>query len=196
MVRIPLNLKYRGDRDYLHGTDLFNAFLSNTDPKSKIRMRVYRPMRRQLEMATMESLDKEEKENISAVFECTSPAGDEVWCALENPDLEIGGRYAVDERDIVLGATYTDGALIQYEYTPFTIIERVVAMNKVLLTHQNGNRQLKWWFTRIDLKRIPDDSSPLTLKPKSSLGTKLVASSISCNDEQLGTVYFTEVAAA
>ena len=192
-----IEFQYKGERDYIHGTDMFNRMIvaptATGATISNIRFTVHDFVHNAV-CQLYSSTDKQvlqEIQNIRA--RCQFKVADSNhWLALtELPgESAASGRYAYDE-DRVIGLCRRDGeSLSLTQQSPFTFIETIVAMNKHL--HQLLFPELpgKWIFTRIDLDAYCDIRESLTLQLKHNMSNRLTKSAILVNQQQVGELYF------
>jgi hypothetical protein len=158
-MRSLLELSCKGGRDYLHGSDIFNALKSiasiATDDKdafvSRLIFRHFAKMACELtteppsELATIIAEVKFFLPNWARHIDG--------WLVLT--DLPILGRKPFDEDLLVANASYneaTRSASLQncHEWTP---IEKIIALTKYLNYSINPLSQGKWVFGQLDLKR-------------------------------------------
>jgi hypothetical protein len=92
------------------------------------------------------------------------------------------------------GAVVEAASISQATPTPYSFIERVVALNKRLLENVDTNPKRGWWFSRLELVAIPPQVKALRLRRLTDLGGRLVKSSIESDETPVGHVYFSEKA--
>jgi hypothetical protein len=194
-----IEFQFKGDRDYIHGTDMFNAMLAaalTTTEHGNIQFTVHDFVRTPL--CWLYTADIQEALNrlkgICARCHYNTNQGKH-WLALTpgEGDATIGRRYKYDEGQIISLCTIkTDGILLTRE-SPFSFIESIVAMNKYL--HQclfpevNG----KWIFTRIDLGRRHAERDGLALKFRHNMNYRLTRSDILIRGKKVGDLFFSLV---
>jgi len=192
-----IEFQYKGERDYIHGTDMFNRMIAaptaTSATVSNIRFTVHDFVHNSA-CQLYSSTDKQALQDIQNIrARCQfKTANCNHWLALtEQPSANLPfNRYAYDE-DRVIGLCRRDAeSLSLTQQSPFTFIETIVAMNKHL--HQLLFPELpgKWIFTRIDLDAYCDVRESLTLQLKHNMSNRLTKSAILVNQQQVGDLYF------
>jgi hypothetical protein len=93
---------------------------------------------------------------------------------------------------VAAGAVVEGRAIAQPRPTPYTFIERVVALNKRLLERLRADGKSSWWFARFELAGLPPATPAIRLGLESELGGRLVRSSVDVNGVRAGSIYFSE----
>lgn len=194
-----LQIEYKGNRSYLHGTDLFDALIELAhatcgEPWSSVRMSFYRPITCAVEAIR---LPPQSAANFhpAALLELQINRQPVIWAVRERPDDQVEGRRPYDESLVTAGATFEGRSIIQQRPTPYTFIERLVALNKRLLDHSRQDAGVSWWFSRLELRQPPPKAPSLRLGIKTELASRLIKSSIDVDGERTGSIYFSEKAA-
>lgn len=190
----PLDLRFKGERTYLHGTDLFDAMVelarrATGAGVSDIRMSFYRPIRRSVAARRVTSGAAVPRP--CALFELKSAGQPVAWELIEGSE-PVAGRRPYDETDVTAGAVVRDRLITQPAPTAYSFIERVVALNKRLLDQLRGDPSVSWWFGRLELSRLPAPAPALDLRVETDLGARLVRSSIEIDGRREGSIYFSE----
>lgn len=175
---MDLRIPFKGDRTYLHGTDLFNALVAATGADRDIELTIFRPMTR-LPAATRTDRTKAKTETAGALF-CT---GAECWSITETEN-EVTERVPYDEGAIVSNGLIADESIVGPIAKSF--IETAVAYNKALLSSVTGNAD--WWFVRLELKRVPPASGEV--KVRLLVQSRMTKSSIEIDGDEVGYIYF------
>ena len=194
----PLRLWFKGERTYLHGTDLFNLLVEVTDiggdaGAADIRLSFYYPISRGVEAVRLPS-GVRPAFRPAALLEFARAGQRIVWAVRERPDEIVVERRPYDERLVADGAVIESVSILQATPTPYSFIERVVALNKRLLEHADANPKRGWWFSRLELVALPPQAKALRLRRLTDLGGRLVKSSIECDETLVGHVFFSEKA--
>ena len=191
-----LHIDFKGNRRYLHGTDLFDALVALNGGSSggrlaDVRMSFYRPITHCVEAVRMQHGSVAELRP-AALFESRVDGEPAVWALRERPGEAVSGRRPYDEEGVAAGAVVTGRSISQVQPTPYTFIERVVALHKRLLNQLHEAGGAKWWFGRIELKKVPPASATLRLEVETELGGRLIKSSIEADGQRVGSIYFSE----
>lgn len=185
-----LKCRFRGARDYVHGTDLFRALLDVTAASGPICLEIHRVIRRQAEVfRAAEGQKRGDLNSIAATFEYSSGGEREVMFVRERPGLEIAIREPYDEQAVVSNAVLSADEILSDSQEYGAFVERVLALNKLLLASIAGP-QHKWWFSRLKLDSIPRDECRLALRFLTSFHWKLTKTLIIADGSAVGEVYF------
>jgi len=198
---VSLRLAYKGDRDYLHGTDIYNALtriIGGGNPGivfNSIKMSFHKVTRNQCKLTYGDhSLLKQMPKDINVEVRFISPSSDTIGWLTETAEPVVD-RIPYHEEDIVK-KTSIDGKLIAINgEVKFTPIEILVAMTKHLHMMLYPVNVGRWFFTRLDLNRLLtiSDASKLSLEIDKNLNNRLTKGSIHSGEEMLGHIYFSVV---
>ena len=185
---VSLNIKFRGSRDYLHGTDLFNTLVEKTGSHSNLRLRIYRPMRGAVRFYELDQTSSI-SQSPAAIFESKINLQKHTWFVVDAPQSPRPKSYFPDETAILKNCRIFDEAISQSVSAGGTFIERVVGLKKELLIRKAGEVKI-WQFVRIDLEALQPDGIDLRLSVDGRLKNRLVRSTIFCNGKKVGSIYF------
>lgn len=194
----PSELKYRGERNYVHGTSVYKwvtNYLSSafdTDDMT-FKMVIHGFSNKQFYFVFTtenEGLDKPQGGQI----EISTSFGLHGW--LVESDKEVVKREPYLEQEIIKQSHIRGDRSINMEgEVAFHPIEVLVALTKELHTREFSEQEGKWVFTRLELDRLLEfsDSQKLTVQIQRSIGTRLTSSSIYSGPDQIGKIYFSMV---
>lgn len=197
MLERQLALQYKGDRNYLHGTDLFNETLtwlgSEKGELKDIDFAFHRLATRQL-MARVGAAP----EGIEPMAVCTYTSGGVREKAyLTETDQAVSGRYPYPEDEIVSRMEIDLAARrgVLRGDTGYSDIETWVAMTKALHYKVFTQLQGKWLFVR---GRFPQyvrhaRADERTLVIAASFNDKLTRSEALLEGVKVGEIYFSIV---
>ena len=202
MDQIPISFKLKGERTYVHGTDMYNSILTQLDQKhgsralGALRFTIHTRAEHQGILLLGDVGETAKKpENAVAEMNVSTPEG-EIRSWLTETGRPVTHRYPYDE-DKILDLCQIEGTEItitgESDYTP---IEIVVAMNKGLNNHLIDDANTRWLFTRLQLERPlqPGDASSLRIALVSRFaGNRLTKAAIFANRQHLGHIYFSAV---
>jgi hypothetical protein len=195
-----LDLCYKGERDYVHGTDIFDACMKLLLPDAgiiqNIDMSLHKIMRNQLCIVTKNQASVQE--NFPAIFSY-SEGGTLNASYLKETEKGISCRYKYDEESVtekaVMDLKMKTISLVDSD--KFSLIEKIVAMNKKMLKSIFPDRKGKWFFTRIKLRDVSSfndgDVHSIDIGLMRNLDFRLTDSIIRINDKVTGNIYFTMV---
>lgn len=192
MISKKLNFEFKGDRDYIHGTDLFNELASRYGYKiSAISFTVHdfvtNPCCLLYESKTKSEIDVLEGIKARASFDLD---GEKRYIGLVEGPPENGARYDYDE-SLITKATVIDGDTIRLtSESPYSFIETIVAMNKHYLQNRFEDVAGKWIFTRLELDHVQDARNELSIVFRHNMNFRLTKSDVLINDKKVGEIYF------
>lgn len=181
---------YKGGRDYVHGTDIFNELSHFVGDVPTIDCVFHGIARQQLIFSDRAPPETREIKVVCIYEKCNKIVrvyGTErekiIDCHYDFPEDEILNGCELDpvEKHIVL-----------LDKSRFSFIENVVAMNKKLLKTLFDAKSGKWFLVRIKL----DNGSwkqcepGLTVRFSVNFNFRLIRSDILYNQSKLGEIYF------
>jgi hypothetical protein len=196
-----INFKYKGKRNYVHGSDIHEKTLSSIVENEKdiptfIRWTFHSPLVRQglvrvYEYEKVLPVIKGVKARFSMGFENKYLNG----FLLERLE-KISSSYDYDEADVLIGSKLEGKQISMQCKERYTYVEQIIAMTKLL--HQNLYPDIKKWFlTRLSL--IPFiDPKPirgklLYVRAKKYFNGRLTQNLIEIGDQNAGEIYFSEL---
>lgn len=201
-----LKFKYKGGRDYVHGTDVFIQMIDGikkkydiNDNKVDIDMSIYKVTKNCVDIYEVSNSKIDLKPNI--VFNITDNNNvKETFFLVEN-DEPVTERYEYPEDKIISSANFDAGTktISTLGLGDFDFIENVVALNKGLLGYLYNDSTLrgKWYFTKVRLRNFDFSDtinfSTLEISLKKNLDFKLTDSEIKLNGNTIGNIYFSLV---
>ncbi len=193
MIPTDLNFCYKGSRNYIHGTDVYNIVTSylekNNYQHDSLDLSFHKIAKNNMILTDKTPIE----DDIKFVYKyITSDKEKIVLYGIEQQE-KVTCRYPYPEEDICtlseLNITQKEIELTQD--SSYTFIENCVALNKYLLENLFQNVEGKWYFTRLQLKVIPrDDFYPLKLKFKMNFNLKLTKTEILIDSKTVGYIYF------
>jgi len=194
-----IDFKYKGERDYIQGPDMFNTLMDtskSTAIYSNIHFTIHdfvRTARCQLYVTdNNESLDTLDDIAVRCQLDIDAITHWLAIAPLAN-DNTIKERYAYDESEIISLCDMLDDGIVLSQLSPFSFIETIVAMNKHM--HQQLFPEVagKWIFTRIDLPFSCDARENLALRLRHNMNYRLTKSDIEFNGKKIGDIFFSLV---
>jgi len=190
-----LNFCFKGSRTYVHGTDIFNKLIEvfkNEIKNEKIDLSFHGIARTNINLVEQKP---ENEDLLKFVLKYNSIDEDrKVLYGIENESL-VECRYEYPEEDICnLSILDLESQKVTLEKdSSFTFVENTVAINKYLLENLFPNENGKWYFTRFQLNKIPENIYPLRLELKANFNFKLTKTEIFVNNQSIGFIYFSLV---
>lgn len=191
--RKPLQLMFKGDRNYIQGGDIFNC-LEEAAPQlvqdqgafvSAITFRQF--TRKDCIIATKEP--EAEKLVAEATLRNDSGSTAEVW--IEETEEEPAGRYTFDEDSIVSPARLEGDTISGPCSSRYSPIEVAIALTKRLNYHRFPNPSGKWVFGQLELsERLPRECESLSVRMRSALAARFTVNDITTDGRLVGTMRF------
>ena len=187
-----LDLTYKGDRNYLHGTDIiFELFKTIEMVESAVfqfhKVAVY-PLKACYIGESDLTLFRAMSEMCAIVFFVTPGKEKKIIVLIENEELRAPGRTQYNDLEVVECCTIVNHSATQQNNNYFTFFEQVVALNKKLLNEIFGKKE--WLFIRLDLKRYPVKIDDISIDFIREVGGSIYKSNILSNNIVLGCIIF------
>lgn len=195
MKKYSLEFCFKGSRTYVHGTDIFNKLtdlLKNEMKNEKIDLSFHGIAKTNIDLLIKKP---ENDELLKFVIKFTDNSGNQnVLYAVEN-GVRIESKYEYPEEDIckLSNLELENKNVILNKDSSYTFVENAVALNKYLLENLFPNANGKWYFTRFQLNKIPENIYPLRLELKANFNFKLTKTEIIIGEESVGFIYFSLV---
>jgi len=191
--------KFKGSRTYIHGTDIYTQIVSILHilkiDFEKFKMSITKLSVNQLDICITDDT-RNLKQNANVLFEIKQNSDNYFYGYLIENDKQVMGRYEYAENLIIKSSIVdTTSKTVSFnEESPFTTIEKVVALNKTLVEKLFLNIKGKWYFTKLDVNNLMD-IKPLLIKIKfiKHINFKLTQSEIYFENEFVGYIYFSLV---
>lgn len=173
---------FKGSRDYLHSTTVFDWILGQIDPPQSIDFIFNRKTVMQCVLVDAG------KEVAGEVVGTWKDAAHDFRIVAEE-SKPILARVAYDEDAIVKDCQFeATSVLVPDDGGSSTFIERLVAAYKGLLLRQDGLAETKFVFARLRLKHVPKNAFVVT--HKRTMGAGFYQGDISVDGERIGEIYY------
>ena len=191
-----LNLKYKGDRKYLHGTDIYSAivdYYSNTQPEPVFLQKLaFRSLA--FKQCFIVDQQPEKKSSIIADIKIKLLKSNSVlhhW--LIHSNMDVTSSYPYDDSIVAKNAKLelsVEG--IRDTYNPdFTAIEQIVALTKKLSYVINPGITGNWLFGQLDLTTaLPIKFTGVLIKRTKIINNHFSTNNIYVDDTLIGTIRF------
>jgi len=196
MKQYSLEFCFKGSRQYVHGTDIYNkliATLKDEMSNEKVDLSFHGVAKTNLNLNIQKPADEK---LLKFVFKFMNKEGNrEVLYAVENSET-IECRYEYPEEDICqLSNVDIENQKISLDQdSSYTFVENAVALNKYLLENLFPDVEGKWYFTRFQLATIPNEAIyPLRLELRANFNFKLTKTEIFIDQQSVGFIYFSLV---
>lgn len=197
----PLALQFKGSRDYLHGTDFYEAIVGTAAAEkgladAAVKLSIHHLSRRQVALHWQDG-KAARPSDAAVVFRLAAPGAAPVEGWLSETETPVEGRYPYNEDEAVSPAR-VEGETIKFaQKTAYKPIEILVAMTKRLHYTVMPTSAGKWMFTRLELDRRLQsrDTDALTVRLTNRLGQRLTKSEVQVSGRRIGDIYFSVVQA-
>ncbi len=196
-----LELCFKGSRDYLHGTDVYDAVAALSRAQlgtgvCHLRLAIHKFFRNQPELVWgTGALPAKRPANAVAEFSAIGEAKVAGW--LTETGNAVTCRIAYDEEAIAACCRLAGDGITAWREPPGRPVEVLVAMTKQL--HQflyPVSRGARWIFTRLDLNRLleHDDPPQFSLRLVDNLHGRITRTEIKSGVQTIGYIFFSLVA--
>lgn len=189
-----IEFSFKGDRDYIQGTDIFNALVGQYQCAKlrnihfTIHGFVRTPMCEAYQADSREGLDQLRNIKARASFDF---GGIRQWLALKDlPALGPARRCEYPEDRITSLCDVRGRTIVLERASPFPFIETVVAMNKHLHQKLFADATGKWVFTGAALTQGCDAREGFSLQIGSEVNYRLTRAEIVHNGRAIGSLLF------
>lgn len=187
-----LDLAFKGGRDYLHGSDIFEAMIALSGAHQNILLELHGPAVKALEVYRAGDIPPKHPRQ-RAIFKHDAGNEQEVFYLLESENIHVTSRYASDERKMTTNAQLSEDRIVCNLQSSFRSIETVNALNKMLLDNVLGVNGIKWFMTRLIMPEPRSADRLIELKLLSRVGTRLIRTSFSFDGTEAGEIFFSGV---
>lgn len=175
---------FRGDRDYLHSTTVFDFLLQYDSAPEAIEFIFHGMTTRQCEC-----LAAKDSESPNALVATYQSAG--LTCFLYESDTPITLQYACNEKSI-LERVAIDRSTATFRLPPVegaTYIESVVAAYKDLLLRSVPEFSGAPMFGRINLRYVPTEGN-CQVRHRRAMGRKFFQADLAHQEQPIGKLYY------
>ena len=193
----PLQLCFKGERNYLQCGDLCNAVMeavsgSFVGEVIRFQLAFHRFIAKQPDMVLLEG-DKPSSrpENVAAEFAVSGSLGKASGWMVET-EREVDCRIPFDEQRIAMHCGFGGESVSILGDSGYPPIEVAVSMTKQLHNRMLPSSAGRWIFTRLDVSRLfqSGDATALTISLQENLYGRLTKSEIKVHGTPFGPIFF------
>ena len=190
----PLHLQFKGDRTYLHGSDMYNTIsqlisVFTKDATAYVNKIIFRQLARRDCDLWLES--PEDSNHIVVNGSCRLRDDSTLPFWVVESERQVVGRYAFDEDAIVSSALFDDRSILMTQRTSYSPIEEVIALNKALNYRLMPKVPGKWLFGQLTLQQaLRRDYQKIKITMKSAISGRFSVSDIEIDKKMAGEIRF------
>lgn len=189
-----LELEYKGNRSYLHGSDLYmqiNEWAAGQyESTAYVRHLAFRNMAQHQCMLVLEPPDASDHVIAKAVV-MTKDGDKKIW--LIESEQAVTGRYDYDEESLVEKATLDVGGdtITLDQRIGFSVIEEIIALTKQLNNTLDPLEKGKWLFAQLDIDRpLKENCFQISIKRQQHIKGKFSVNTIMIDGNTNGKIRF------
>lgn len=190
----PLQLQFKGDRKYLHGSDMYNTITQRMsaftkDPTAYVNKIIFRQLARHDCDLWLESPEKSSRLIANGTCRLRDDSTLPFW--LIESERQVVGRYEFDEDAISSPAELDDRFIVLTKRTQYSPIEEIIALNKALNYRLMPKVPGKWLFGQLTLqKALYRDYQKIKIIMRSAISGRFSVSDIEIDEKMVGEIRF------
>ena len=201
MRTTPMRFRFKGERDYIHGPDIYNEMMEQIEAHysrstlGKLRLAMHTFASKQCNMIIGE-IDEIPLKPERAVSELKiDTTRGRLVTRLVETDYSIDGRYEFDESHIENWSSINGENIVITGDSGYSAIEVAVSLTKQLHNRLFPSNDAKWIVSVVELERPLEraDSSGMVVQFKHNFSNRLTKSEMFSGDVSLGHIYFSLV---
>jgi hypothetical protein len=185
-----LKFVFKGNRDYVQGTSLFNALVHAAGQRGLTEGRINVSFKHVINnpLCVLEQRSPTSEDSVAARI--SGKNGDSVaLCINEALETEIADRQEFDEPEVCRGAVLGEKSIVQENPYHQDRIELLVSLCKKMHLECIDDSK-KWVFSRYDGRFPIPALNKVELRITKQVGTRLTCSEVLVNGEKIGDMYF------
>lgn len=185
-----LKFFFKGSRNYVHGTSLFNALVNAAGQKNLAEGIINVSFKHMIHNPVCVLEERLPAIDDSVVAKIIGNNGDSfALCINESPKTDEIEWQVFDESEVCRGAVVGEKCITQYNPHHQDRIELLVSLCKKM--HQECvDDSKKWVFSRYDGQFPIPASGKVELRITKQVGTRLTCSDVVVDDLKIGDMYF------
>lgn len=201
MIKMNADFKFKGDRKYIHGPDIYNSIASAFKEKfsnANIEKMTLSVLKRSGQHQSIFFTNRKEdlaESDLNCRFQIDLKTGEIVFGGLSDRGEVVTESYAYDESHYVTKSFIKESTIKLNGSLPHNTVEAITSLNKQLLSEickTNG----KWIFIKLELNDFLVDSvsvSEIRINAVKFDSPRMTKSEIWINDRMIGFIYFSNV---
>jgi len=189
-----LTLPFLEQREYLHGTTLFDALLEFVPPGASLCYTFSRIIRSNRIEIVQVNGNHEQGKALSVTLTYHHDKDHGALGVIPLPPFSAVQRCAYKESLVTERARFFENGVELEGPWPFSFVATIVPLHKALLARIiNPATPGQWFFTRLEVTFLPQPSDSLMLMLDSVLGNKLAKTAVYGAGKHIGSIYFSWV---
>ena len=196
-----LKFSFKGDRNYVHGTDIFNEctsyFKKNLDLSESMsfKMKIKNIIKSECVLHVLSSTEKLPIDIDPCVEIVLNNKEKTIHCFIEEANIPIIDSYNFDENKILKSSKIEGNKIYLKDKNEFSDIENIFIMNKIILSENLPKINKNWFFAMLEIYDLKSfyNSKNLIIEYNQLLAGKYAKSSIFDNNRLKGNIYFSLV---
>jgi len=195
-----IQFKFKGNRDYVHGTDIFDNVLESAriffdDYPTRIQGSFHRLLTNNGILRIYNHSEVIDYQPVYALFYVQEQSSSFLM-TVSNADSIITSSYEYDEQKVLHNVRIEDNKARMFTKSSYTYIEQIVAMTKKLHLTLYPDAKKNWLFTKIQIKEVLHPSlytnHELAIKAVKNFHYKLTQNAIFLDDNLVGNIWFSQ----
>ncbi|WOJ96931.1 hypothetical protein R0137_17065 [Congregibacter brevis] len=191
MSSVLLKLKFKGNRNYLHGSDIYNTVVRELSLRNGGRLKrlAFRSFSRTQVLLCWDTPGEGSIKVGQGQWIADSGSEFPFW--IIETQVSIIEAYAFDEPSIVSKASIRDETLICDYHLGYSPIENIIALTKRLAYHLMPVSSGKWIFGQLDLEAdIDRDFRSIVIERQGHIANRFMRCSIHLDGAFVGNIRF------
>ena len=190
--KVILQTSFKGDRKYLHSTDIIISILHLIGRVNNFCFRMHKITSKKLYMhfVDYEELNEYRSQNVLVALMTCIKDGKSLNIVFTETNQQVTDHYPYNEKKVTSGYLIHDNTITQQSNNTGNFIERIVGLNKTLLNERVENNP--WLFSRIDLQIAPFDCKSIEISYLREIGKHTYLSKLICDQKIAGKIFFSK----
>lgn len=183
-----LLFRFKGDRNYIHGSDIFDDLEQWLKKQGKY---IQELSFRSFSDKHLACVFSEPADEIKAEGKALDSEGKQTLFWLIETSQPVVERYPFDEDAITSHAQITGKTIEASATDTYSVIEQVIALTKALNYSLTPDIDGKWVFGQLRLKEtLPEEAQHFVIRQKTLLGGRFSTQEIKLDDRVVGDIRF------
>lgn len=188
-----LTFGFKGSRNYVHGTSLFNALVQAAGRRDLGEGKISLSFKHMIYNPACILEERSPAANDSVVAKITGNHAEHfVLCINESSKIKEAERQKFDEQEACRGSVVSDKIIVQHRPHHQDRIELVVSLCKKMHL-ECVDAKKKWMFSQYcGVFPIPEPEK-VEIRITKQIGSRMTCSDVLVNDQKIADIYFSSV---